>query len=243
MGSNRLKKLGGNFSNAAFKKVLKQLNGRAILTIAVINKNCDECAKLLKFVGQLEAGFIDKLPQLVMFYGINPTPLDGGGDTAKPEKGKDAGGDSKKGQQRRLADSGILHWDEIPEGHGYGIFLSETDVLYYKGNFDHDEFATNIIDNLRRFKSSIKTLAGLNAKNMFMKKKRTGIIIETSSATQQSQIMELEDKVKSYGTKLSTPVYFCKGINQEISLIVGGETIFRLKGHNLVKFLKKIKTL
>jgi hypothetical protein len=76
-----------------------------------------------------------------------------------------------------------------------------------------------------------------------MKKKRTGIIIETSGATQQSQIMELEDKVKSYGSKLSTPVYFCKGINQEITLIVGGETVFRLKGHNLVKFLKKIKTL
>jgi hypothetical protein len=244
MSSNRLKKLGGNFNNTAFRKVLKQLNGRAILTIVVINKNCEECAKLLKFVGQLEAGFIDKLPQLVLFYGINPTPLDAGSDSGRKEKSREpAGEEGKKEQKRRLADSGILHWDEIPEGHGYGIFLNETDVLYYKGNFDHDEFATNIIDSLRRFRSSIKTLAGLYAKNMFMKKKRTGIIIETSGATQQSQIMELEDKVKSYGSKLSTPVYFCKGINQEITLIVGGETVFRLKGHNLVKFLKKIKTL
>ncbi len=245
MGSNRLKKLGGNFSNTAFKKILKQLNGRAILVVAIINKNCEDCQKLLKFVGQLEAGFIDKLPQLVMLHGINSTPLE------EAEKGKKAAKDAEtregeeegKSQKRRLADSRILSWDEIPEGHGYGIFLSETEILYYKGNFNHDEFTTNIIDSIRRFKSSIKTLAGLNAKNMFIKKKRTGIIIETSGVTQQSQIMELEEKVKSFGTKLATPVYFCKGISQEISLIINGETRFKIKGHNLSKFLKKIKSI
>jgi hypothetical protein len=121
--------------------------------------------------------------------------------------------------------------------------MSETDVQYYRGTFNHDEFTTNIIDNLRRFKSSIRTLAGLNAKNLFIKKKRSGIIIETSGVTQQSQVMELEEKLKSYGAKLSMPVYFCKGISQEISLIVSGETRFKIKGHNLTKFLKKIKSV
>ena len=77
---------------------------------------------------------------------------------------------------------------------------------------------------------------------MFIKKKRTGIIIETSGATQHSQIMDLEEKVKSYGKKITTPVYFCKGINQEITLVVGGVTRHRVKGHNLDKFLKKIKS-
>ncbi len=243
MGSNRIKKLGGNFDNTAFKKILKQLNGRAILVVAVINKNCDECQKLLKFAGQLEAGFIDKLPQLVMLYGINPTPLDESPKGGKSDNSTNSEEDGEGKKKRALADSRVLNWDEIPEGHGYGIFLNETDILYYKGTFNHDEFATNIIDNLRRFKSSIKTLAGLNAKNLFFKKKRTGIIIETSGATQQSQIMELEEKVKSYGNKLTTPVYFCKGINQEITLVIAGKTRFRIKGHNLSKFLKKIKTM
>lgn len=242
MSSNRIKKLGGNYSTAGFKKVLKQLNGRAILVVTIINKNCDECAKLQKFVGQLEAGFIDKLPQLVMLYGFNPTPLDEATSDSKSSR-SDRNTEEGKEEKKRLADSRILQWDELPNGHGYAIFLSENDILYYKNDFNHDEFATNIIDNLRRFKSSIKTLAGLGAKNMFIKKKRTGIIIETSGATQQSQIMELEDKVKSYGNKLKTPVYFCKGINQEISLIVGGETRMKVKGHNLDKFIKKMKIM
>lgn len=241
MASNRIKKLGGNYTNESFKKVLKQLNGRAVLVVTVMNQNCEECTKLQKFIAQLENGFIDKLPQLVMLYGFNSTSLDI--ELPPPKRGRrtDNGQETEETEKKQLADSRVLNWSEIPEGHGYGIFLNEDDVLYYKGNFDHDEFMANIIDNLRRFKSSIKTLAGLNAKNQFIQKKRTGIIVETSGATQQSQIMELEEIVKTFEGKLSTPIYFCKGINQEISLIVKGVTSYKQKGHNLQKFLRKIR--
>ncbi len=232
MASTRIKKIGGNYSNKEFLKVLKQLNGRALLLVIIINRNCEECAILQNFIGQLEAGFIDKLPQLVMFYGYNETPLD-----AKPDnKEKKEGEEEKKG----LADSRLLYWKEIPEGHGYGLFLDENDIQYYKGSFDHEGFAANIVDNLRRFRSSIKTLAGLSAKRSFLKKKRTGIVIETNSATQQSQIVALENKVQALGTKLTTPVFFCKGVSQEISLVIKGEISYKLKGHNFDKFLRKI---
>lgn len=241
MASNRIKKLGGNYTNESFKKVLKQLNGRAVLVVTVMNQNCEECAKLQKVIGQLENGFIDKLPQLVMLYGFNSTSLDMEEAPPKRNKKSDNDQESEGKEKKQLADSRVLNWDEIPEGHGYGIFLSEEDILYYKGSFDHDEFMSNIIDNLRRFKSSIKTLAGLNAKNQFIKKKRTGIIVETSGATQQSQIMDLEKVVKAYEGKLSTPIYFCKGINQEITLIVKGDVTHKQKGHNLQKFLRKVR--
>ncbi len=238
MGNNRIKKLGGKYDNNSFKKVLKQLNGRAILVVAIINRNCEECNKLLKFIGQLEAGFIDKLQQLVMLYGFNSTPLEDAEAKAPAKTSGDS--EEEEGKKKGLSDTRILDWKEIPEGHGYGIFLSENDILYYKGDFNHDEFVTNIVDNIRRFKSSIKTLAGLSAKNQFLKKKRTGIIIETNGATQQSQIMDLEEQVKTYGPKLATPVYFCKGINQEMQLIVGGNIVYKQKGHNITKFLKKL---
>ncbi len=234
MASTRIRKIGGNYSNKEFLKVLKQLNGRALLLVIVINRNCEECAIIQNFIGQLEAGFIEKLPQLVVFYGYNETPLDAKQDI-KEKKG-DNDDDEKKG----LADSRLLYWKEIPEGHGYGVFLDETDIQYYKGTFDHEGFAANIVDNLRRFRSSIKTLAGLSAKRSFLKKKRTGIVIETNSATQQSQIVALENKVQALGTKLTTPVFFCKGVSQEITLIVKGEISYKLKGHNFDKFLRKI---
>ncbi|MBU3913965.1 hypothetical protein KKA14_00350 [bacterium] len=232
MASTRIKKIGGNYSNKEFFKVLKQLNGRALLLVVVINRNCEECAILQKFISQLEAGFIDKLPQLVIFYGYNETPLDAKPDTKEKKDGE--------GEKKGLLDSRLLYWKEVPEGHGYGLFLDEKDIQYYKGTFDHEGFAASIIDNLRRFRSSIKTLAGLSAKRSFLQKMRTGIIIETNSATQQSQIMELEKKVQALGTRLTIPVFFCKGINQEISLIVKGEVSFKLRGHNFEKFLRKI---
>ncbi|MBU2514598.1 hypothetical protein KJ966_25010 [bacterium] len=237
MASNRIKKLGGNFTIESFKKVLKQLNGRALLVVTIINKHCEECVKLQKFIGQLENGFIDKLPQLVMLYGFNSTPL----NAPKEEKRKPKeGNDGENVEKKQLSDTRILTWDQIPEGHGYAVFLSENDIQFYRGDFNHDEYVANIIDNIRRFKSSIKTLAGLTAKNQFIQKKRTGIIIETSGATQHSQIMELEEKVKAFGPKLKTPVYFCKGFNQEMVLVLKGEVVYKQKGYNLPKFLKKV---
>lgn len=237
--NNRIRKLGGKFDNTSFKKVLKQLNGRAVLVVVVINRNCEECSKLMKFIGQLEAGFIDKLQQLVLFYGFNETPLEDPNKQPPPRR-KDDEQEEGRDKDKKLADTRILDWKEIPEGHGYGIFLNEDDILFYQGEFNHDEFVANIVDSIRRFKSSIKTLAGLGAKNQFLKAKRTGIIIETNGATQHSQIMELEKKVKEFGTKLTTPVYFCKGISQEMILIVSGKAVYRQKGHNITKFLKKI---
>lgn len=233
--------MGGIYKNDDFKKLLNQLNGRALLVVAIINQHCDECIKLHKFVGQLEQGFIDKLPQLVMVYGISDLPL--------TEEKEGSGGSSmsnsenSNGEERpkKLGDSRILSWAGIPTGHGYAIFLSENDVLTYQGDFDHDEFVPNIIDNIRRFRSSIKTIAGLKGKRIFMEKKRSGIIIETSGTTQNSQILELEGKVNAYKEKLKIPVYFCKGLSQEISYTVEGEVKQKIKGFNFDKFLRKIK--
>jgi hypothetical protein len=247
MGTTRVKKIGGRYTDKGFVKVLRQLNGRAVLVVMVINSNCDECVKLHKFVSQLEQGFIDKLPQLVMIYGINDQPLDQPLEKPVEKPGRLSRKDSEsseteKGQSKKsLADTRILTWDSIPEGHGYAIFLSETEVLYYKGAFDHDECVPNIIDNMRRFRSSIRTLAGLTGKRVFIESKRSGIIIETSGTTQNSQIIELENKVKSFEKKVNIPMYFCKSITQEISLVVEGETKTKMKGLNLEKFLRKIQ--
>lgn len=249
MATNRVKKIGGQYSTAGFVKLLNQLNGRALLVVSIMNQHCEECIKMHKFVGQLEQGFIDKLPQLVMVYGISDLPLEE--DDSKPSRvsrgsanhgdpdseAEDEGG----GEQKKLSDSRILSWDGIPSGHGYAIFLSEHDVLTYQGEFDHDEFVPNIIDNIRRFRSSIKTLAGLKGKRIFKEKKRSGIVIETSGTTQNSQILELENKVNSYEKKMKIPVYFCKGMTQEISYIVEGEVKQKIKGFNLDKLLRKIK--
>ena len=71
MGSTRIKKIGGIYQTRDFTKIIRQLNGRAILAVAIINSTCEDCSKLLKFVHQLEGGFIDKLPQLVMIYGFS----------------------------------------------------------------------------------------------------------------------------------------------------------------------------
>ncbi|MDH5561693.1 MAG: hypothetical protein OEY59_12660 [Deltaproteobacteria bacterium] len=234
MSSTRVRKIGGIYKDAGFIKLLKQLNGRAVVVVAIINSTCPECAKLYRFISNLQQGMIHKLPHLVMVYGYNNLPIDMGDD----KKSKNTA--DSTGEKKRLSDSNILDWEEIPEGHGYGIFLTENDILHYRGDFNHDEFSTNVLDNIRRFKSSIRTLAGLPAKRQFMEKKRTGIIIETSNAVQQSQVIEVEDKVKRYQTKIKTPFYFCKGLTQEISLIQKGEIAYKLKGLNIDKFLKKV---
>lgn len=250
--SNRIKKLQGRFTNSDFEKLLKQLDSRGLLVVAIINNNCEECSKLINFVQQLETGFIKKLPQLVMLYGHNTTPLDqdkkdsGGGESGNAEEGKEDGekterqGRDKK-KKTNLGVSRDFSWEEgIEGGHGYVIFQSTKDILTYHGIFDHDEFVNNIIDNLRRFKSTAKSLAGLPAKRKFMDDKRSGIIIETNSGTSHSKILELENAINSLGEKLKTPVYFCKGISQEISLVSKGVTQFKLKGLNFDRFIKKI---
>ncbi|MBC8286037.1 MAG: hypothetical protein H8E42_01040 [Nitrospinae bacterium] len=242
MATNRIKKLGGVYKDDDFKKLLRQLNGRALLVVTMINQHCEECIKLHKFIGQLQQGFIDKLPQMVMVHGISDLPLTDGQESSTRSSRKESNsGNAETEKRAKLGDSRILSWEGIPGGHGYAIFLSETDVLTYKDAFDHDEFVTNIIDNIRRFRSSIKTLAGLKGKRIFMEKKRSGIVIETSGTTQNSQILDLENKVTSYESKLKIPVYFCKGLNQEISYIVSGEVKQKIKGFNFNKLLKKIK--
>ncbi len=246
MATNRIKKLGGVYKDDDFKKLLRQLNGRALLVVAIINQHCEECIKLHKFVGQLEQGFIDKLPQLVMVHGMSDQALTEGHETSARSSGSGLSSEESEesGEKKKvkLGDSRILSWDGIPGGHGYSIFLNETDILTYKDDtLDHDEFVTNIIDNIRRFRSSIKTIAGLKGKRIFIEKKRSGIVIETSGTTQNSQILELENKVNSYEAKLKIPVYFCKGLSQEISYILEGEVKNKIKGFNLDKLLRKIK--
>lgn len=244
MATNRVKKIGGQHSTKGFIKLLNQLNGRALLVVSIINQHCDECIKLHKFVGQLENGFIDKLPQLVMVYGISDSPLTDDEEARSKKSVKNTDEELQEGEKKEkksLSDSRILSWDGIPSGHGYAIFMSENDVLTYQGSFDHDEFVPNIIDNIRRFRSSVKTLAGLKGKRIFMEKKRSGIIVETSGTTQNSQILDLENKVNSFESKLRIPVYFCKGITQEMSYIVEGEVVHKIKGFNFEKLLRKIK--
>ncbi len=241
MATNRVKKIGGQYKTEGFVKLLNQLNGRALLVVSIMNQHCEECIKMHKFAGQLEQGFIDKLPQLVMVYGISDIPPED--DDEKPPKSPRKSPENGEGEAgpKKLGDSRILSWDGIPSGHGYAIFLSEHDVLTYQGIFDHDEYVPNIIDNVRRFRSSIKTLAGLKGKRIFMEKKRSGIVIETSGTTQNSQILDLENKVNSYEKKMQIPVYFCKGVTQEISYIVEGGVKQKIKGFNLDKLLRKIK--
>jgi len=242
MATNRVKRIGGRHKTDGFVKLLNQLNGRALLVVTIINQHCEECIKLHKFITQLENGFIDKLPQLVMVYGISDVPLEEvDGKPARSSKQSEDDREEKK-EHKKLGDSRILSWDGLASGHGYAVFLSAADVLTYQGVFDHDEYVPNIIDNIRRFRSSIKTLAGLTGKRVFMEKRRSGIVIETSGTTQNSQILELEKKVNSYEKKLKIPVYFCKGITQEISYIVDGEVQHKVKGFNFDKLLRRIKS-
>jgi hypothetical protein len=243
MATTRIKKLGGVFSDDSFKKFVKQLNGRAILVVAMINSHCEGCQKILKSIQQLENGFIDKMPQLFLIYGFSEgeviSPDDEKREKSPPPKKEEEKSD-KKGDKKVLGDSRFLFWDRMPEKHGYAIFLSETDVLYYNKGVDHGEFMSNIVDNLRRFKSSIRTLQGLAGKRDFLKKKRTGIIIETNGATQQSNIVSVEEFVKEQAGRIKLPVYFCKGLAQEISLVKSGEVVYKQKGLKMDKFLRKL---
>jgi hypothetical protein len=245
MATTRVRKVGGIYNDAGFGKLVKQLNGRALLGVTLINSNCEECIKLHSFIKHLEHGFIDKLTQLVMVYGFSDAVLSSrAGDESKSEKDDTQPSEDSEEKPaksaRELGDSRLLSWSALPDGHGYALFLSENDILYYKGDFDHDEYVGNIIDNIRRFRSTIKTLAGLKGKRIFYQKKRTGIIIETGGTTSNSQIVELEKKVSAYEGRLQTPVFFCKGLAQEMTYVVQGEEIYKQKGLNFDKLVRKL---
>ena len=245
MATTRVRKVGGIYNDAGFKKLVTQLNGRALLAVTLINSNCEECIKLHSFVKHLEHGFIDKLPQLVMVYGFSDSALSGvdqdESKSVKKEPPTQNDSEEKPSKSaRKLGDSRLLSWTGLPEGHGYALFLSENDVLYYKGEFDHDEYVGNIIDSIRRFRSSIKTLAGLKGKRIFYQKKRTGIIIETGGTTSNSEIVKLENKVSTYEGRLQTPVFFCKGLSQEMTYVVQGEEKYKQKGLNFDKLVRKL---
>ncbi|MCP4751866.1 MAG: hypothetical protein GY866_13305 [Proteobacteria bacterium] len=244
--SKRIIRLGGVYKD--FNKLQAQLNGRALLVVTIINSNCEECSvKLQKFIHQLEMGAIDKLPQLVMIYGYNNTPItEDEDDEKKVKRGKkpaDEGENENGEKSKKLGDSRVLDWEKIPKGHGYGIIHNVADEQLYHGFFNHDEYATNILDNVRRFNSPIKTLAGLPAKQTFIERKQTGIIIETSGITQNSKIIEIENLIKSHDKRLKIPVYICKGINQEIIWVDKGKIAHKQKGIKVEKFLKKTKLL
>ena len=61
MATTRVRKVGGIYNDAGFGKLVKQLNGRALLGVTLINSNCEECIKLHSFIKHLEHGFIDKI--------------------------------------------------------------------------------------------------------------------------------------------------------------------------------------
>ena len=245
MATTRVRKLGGIYKDNGFNRLVKQLNGRALLAVTIINSNCEDCIKLHSFIKHLEHGFIDKLPQLVMVYGFSDSNISGKDDDESKSVKQDSSETTNSEENatvstKELGDSRLLSWSALPEGHGYALFLSETDVLFYKGVFDHDEYVGNIIDNIRRFRSSIKTLAGLKGKRTFYQKKRTGIIIETGGTTSNSQIVDLENKVSAYEGRLKTPVFFCKGLSQEMTYVVQGEEKYKQKGLNFDKLVRKL---
>lgn len=242
----RIIRLSGIYKD--FNKLQKQLEGRALLVVTIINSNCEECGtKLQKFIHQLEQGFIKKVPRLVMVYGYNTTSISAGNERTETagiqqELENDKSEEDPK-KEKKLGDSRILEWDEIPSGHGYGIIFGSANRQLFSDDFNHDEYMPNILDNLRRFDSPLRTLAGLSAKKQFFENKRTGVIVETNNITQNSKIIELENLLKSYGDQLSVPFNFCKGINQEIVLVDKGEIKHKTKGLKIEKFMKKTKLI
>ena len=97
-----------------------------------------------------------------------------------------------------------------------------------------------MIDTLRRFSSSIRTLPGLAAKKKFLDQKGTAIIVETQTTTAASKISELEGVIGQYMSKIKIPVYFCKGLSQEIAFYQNGQQVVKVRGYNFEKLLKKI---
>jgi len=242
--SQRLRKIGGHFTEDSFKPVIKQIEGRGVLVVAVMNSNCKECERIQGFILKLESGLLERLSNLVFMYGYSNIPLDQAGEIIeKAEKEKSRRKDKSKKDQggKSLGDSHLMDWDAIPEGHGYAIYTGEKEVVFVRNIFDHDEFAASIVDTIRRFSSSIRSLPNLSAKKRFLDQKGTGIIVEIQGTTSSDKIAEMEQEVAKHKDRLKKiPVYFCKGIVQEMSFYKQGKAVVKLKGTNFAKFLKKI---
>ncbi len=241
--TNRLKKIGGKLAENSFAKLLKQIEGRGVLAVLVINRTCPECDKLQLFVSNLEQGAIQKAPNLVLFYGYSSIPIEQGEAVAKAaEKRKEraAANPEETEQNNSLSDTTVLDWETIPEGHGYALFTRPDEKIVFRGDFDHDAFHTTVLDTLRRFRTSIRTLPNLAAKRRFIEQQGTGILVETHGATPQSKISAVEAEIAPYMAKLKMPVYFLRSITQEISYYQNGQLLAKVKGLNFQKLLKKI---
>ncbi len=241
--NKRLQKINGNLGENDFTKILKQIEGRGVLLVVVLNRNCPDCEKIQLFINSLQEGLIKKLANLVCFYGYSEQPLDQADDIIKAyeiqkrKAGKSDGEDKKK---KQLTDSNIFTWDLIPEGHGYAIYTGPTDCMLVRTDFDHSEFASNVIDTIRRFASSIRTLPGLAAKKKFLENKGTAIIVETTGASAASKVSALEQEIAQYKGKIKVPIYFCKGLGEEITYFQNGQAIAKVKGFKFSKLIKEL---
>ncbi|MDT8446910.1 MAG: hypothetical protein RRB13_08480 [bacterium] len=249
--TKRIKQLGGNYPANAFNALASQVEGKGVVLVVNINTHCEECAKLQDFINLLKNGWITKLANLVVCYGYSnlrsgeSPPAEDEKKDKKAEKrpknpANDLSPDEKLKNQKRLGDSALMHWTPLPEGHGYALFTGPNDVQVYNGEFDHSEFRANVLTTLRRCKSPVKTLAGLKGKSQFMEKKKTGIIVEYNGSTANSVVTDTEAEVLKHEKKLTIPVYFCKGLGQEIALYRDGSLVFKNKGLAFDKFLKKM---
>ncbi|MDX2470926.1 MAG: hypothetical protein QNL04_10170 [SAR324 cluster bacterium] len=231
---NRLNKVNGNLNEKAFLKVTKQIEGRGVVVVAMVNRTCAECDKIQLFVKKLESGWLKKLPNLVFFYGYNETTVDKQvDDNGRPIP-------AKKSSEKALGDSNIFNWPLLPDGHGYAIYTSPTDVTTCTDDFNHAEFETIIIDTLRRFNSSIRTLPNMGARKKFIDGGGTGIVVETSGNTKPSKIHDCENQIKAYGEKLRIPIYFLKGLGENMTYYINGKPMVKLAGLNFDKLLKKV---
>lgn len=235
--STRIKKLQGKFGSAQLSKILEQIDGKGILCVVSINPNCNECKRIQMFVNKLENGLIHKMPDLIMLYGYSRGVQV---KKAETEEGEEV---AETSEPTLAVNAKSMEWADHSDGHGYSIYLSEDNVSVQTGEFDHSEFSDTLLDYLRRFRSSVLTLADLEARRKFLEKKRTGIIVETRSSTKNSDILKLEEYVKARRTTVKIPIYFLKGVAEEVSYVFKGEYKIKQKGLSLEKLFKNIAKL
>ncbi|MGK0288631.1 MAG: hypothetical protein ACI86H_000044 [bacterium] len=145
--------------------------------------------------------------------------------------------DAENEKPKILRDSRVLEWESHPYGHGYSVFCNN-EVSHFL-EYDHSKFKNTIIDFVRRFDSIIQTLPNLSAKRKFLEDKKTGIIIETGPTTLYSKILTVEANVRKQEKKIKVPIYFLTGFSDEISVISDGEIVWKQKGLNIEKVLRK----